>query len=71
MSSGLVKGAHVRIIENENTLQRTPQYIGRIGIVKEAPGNHISFIFVDNMLAYEHLFFLISPSCNVVQNPIR
>lgn len=33
----LVKGSKVVIIETENTLHRLPQYIGQIGIIKEAP----------------------------------
>jgi hypothetical protein len=35
----LVKGSKVVIIETENTLHRLPQYIGQIGIIKEAPGD--------------------------------
>ena len=43
----LVKGSKVVIIETENTLHRLPQYIGQIGIIKEAPGIEIkNVIFI-------------------------
>lgn len=35
----LAKGNRVLIVATDNTMQRVPQYIGQVGIVKEAPGN--------------------------------
>ena len=51
----LAKGNRVLIVATDNTLQRVPQYIGQVGIVKEAPGKK-----------QFHFAFCLSALCNVL-----
>jgi hypothetical protein len=68
--SSMVVGTHVEILETENVLSRCPEYIGKVGVVKEAPGDKIIEKYerlncIVAMSEYQ-VFILLSASCHVV-----